>query len=152
MVANRARLLLATLWVGSLWTIGYIVAPTLFATLEDRALAGSIAGRLFRVEAWLSIVCGSLLLLLVMRAGQAFDARQRKHMLFVIVGMVLCALISHFGIQPYLAALRETAGAGGVMSADIQARFGQLHGISSGIYMVQSVLGVLLVLKLHHAR
>ncbi|MCE2832533.1 MAG: DUF4149 domain-containing protein, partial [Oxalobacteraceae bacterium] len=46
------RVLLVTFWVGSLWTVGYLAAPTLFATLPDRALAGSIAGSLFRVEAW----------------------------------------------------------------------------------------------------
>ena len=27
-----------TLWVGGLWTIGYVVAPTLFSTLADRQL------------------------------------------------------------------------------------------------------------------
>ena len=47
--------LLATVWCGSLWTIGYIVAPTLFAMLEDRQLAGSIAGRLFHAEAWIGL-------------------------------------------------------------------------------------------------
>ncbi|HEX7634207.1 MAG TPA: DUF4149 domain-containing protein, partial [Noviherbaspirillum sp.] len=55
MFSARARLLIATLWVGSLWTVGYLVAPTLFATLSDRALAGMIAGSIFRLEAWLSV-------------------------------------------------------------------------------------------------
>ena len=30
-----------TLWIGALWTVGYVVAPTLFSTLSDRALAGT---------------------------------------------------------------------------------------------------------------
>ena len=59
---SRLRILVATLWAGSLWTIGFVVAPTLFATLSDRVLAGNIAGSLFRVEAWLSIACAVLLL------------------------------------------------------------------------------------------
>ncbi|MEG2963340.1 MAG: DUF4149 domain-containing protein, partial [Janthinobacterium sp.] len=33
---TRLRILVATLWAGSLWTIGFIVAPTLFGTLSDR--------------------------------------------------------------------------------------------------------------------
>ncbi len=152
MIWNRARLLLATLWVGSLWTIGYIVAPTLFSTLENRTLAGSIAGRLFRVEAWVSLVCGALLLLLVLRARDAFDDRQYKQLLLVIAGMLLCTLVSYFGIQPNMAELRATVDAAGAMTADVQGRFGQLHGISSGIYMLQSALGVALVLKLHYAK
>ncbi|MES2016126.1 MAG: DUF4149 domain-containing protein, partial [Pseudomonadota bacterium] len=55
MLASKARLLLITLWAGSLWTIGYVVAPTLFATLHDRVLAGVIAGSMFTSQAWLSM-------------------------------------------------------------------------------------------------
>ncbi len=152
MVAARLRAVLATLWVGSLWTIGYIVAPTLFATLEDRSLAGTLAGRMFHVEAWLTIVCAVLLAVLVARAGAAFEARQRKHVLIIIGVMLLCTLVSHFGIQPHMAELRAAAAAQGGMSGEIQARFGQLHGFSSGLYMLQSVLGVVLVLKLYQTK
>ena len=34
-----AQRILLTAWVGGLWAIGYIAAPTLFATLDDRAMA-----------------------------------------------------------------------------------------------------------------
>ncbi|HEY0845985.1 MAG TPA: DUF4149 domain-containing protein, partial [Noviherbaspirillum sp.] len=63
--AAHTRLLIATLWAGSLWTVGYLVAPTLFASLADRVQAGMIAGRLFRIEAWLSVACAAALLLLI---------------------------------------------------------------------------------------
>ena len=69
---SRLRLLVATLWAGSLWTIGFIVAPTLFGTLSDRVLAGNIAGSMFRAEAWLSIACALVLLV----AGLARDGRR----------------------------------------------------------------------------
>ena len=52
MLATRARLLVAALWAGSLWTIGYVVAPTLFLSLHDNVLAGTIVGFLLRTEAW----------------------------------------------------------------------------------------------------
>ena len=152
MLATRARVVLATLWVGSLWTIGYIVAPTLFATLEDRSLAGSLAGRMFHIEAWVTIVCAVLLAVLMVRAKADFEARQHKHILIVIGVMLLCTLISHFGIQPHMASLRAAVAPGAVMPAEIQASFGRLHGMSSAIYMVQSVLGLVLVLKLYRAR
>jgi len=54
--------ILLTLWVGGLWAIGYIVAPALFANLEDRALAGTLAGVMFNIIAWVGLACGSLLL------------------------------------------------------------------------------------------
>jgi hypothetical protein len=62
-----------TLWVGGLWSIGYLVAPTLFAALGgDRPLAGQLAGRLFEVIGWLGLACASYLLLFVLlRTGSA---------------------------------------------------------------------------------
>ena len=33
--------IMLTLWVGSLWAVGLMVAPTLFTQLDDRALAGT---------------------------------------------------------------------------------------------------------------
>ena len=43
LIPSLERILL-TLWVGSLWVVGFVVAPVLFAELDDRALAGSTAG------------------------------------------------------------------------------------------------------------
>ena len=45
-----------TLWVGGLWAIGYLVAPTLFAILGgDRPLAGVLAGKLFELIGWIGL-------------------------------------------------------------------------------------------------
>lgn len=141
----RARLLLVTLWAGSLWTVGYLAAPLLFATLLDRALAGSIAGTLFRAEAWLSLVCG-LLLLAILRADTHLDGRNTC--IRIVIGMLLCVLIGYFGLQPFMAEIRAAAAeAGGVMDDAMRARFGWLHGIASVIYLLQSVLAVLLVVR-----
>ena len=54
MLLAKVRLLVAAIWAGSLWTVGYLVAPTLFASF-DRVLAGSIAGLMFHAEAMLSL-------------------------------------------------------------------------------------------------
>lgn len=141
----RARLLIATLWVGSMWTIGYIVAPTLFATLSDKVLAGAIAGSLFRIEAWLSVCCAVLLMALSGHlAGQGGHAGRR--LLWLVAGMLACTVIGYFGLHPFMAALKEAAGPGGIMEADAKARFGILHGVSSVFYLVQSLLGIALAL------
>ena len=141
----RTRLLLITAWAGSLWTVGYLVAPMLFATLTDRALAGTIAGSMFRAEAWLSAVCGVLLLCLY-AVGRDVEPQRRKAQMLTVVGMLVCVAISHLGLQPMMAALREGA-VGGVMDAAARSRFGMLHGVSMGLYLIQSVLAVALVLK-----
>lgn len=145
MVAARLRLLVATIWAGSLWTIGYIVAPTLFSMLEDRALAGSIAGALFRIEAWLSLACAAALAALVVWGGRAVEGR--RLLLALIAAMLICTLIGYFGLQPYMAELRAAA-PGGVMEGEMRSRFGLLHGIASLFYLLQSLLAVGLLWKL----
>jgi hypothetical protein len=139
-----ARLLVTTLWAGSLWAVGYLVAPVLFSTLSDRVLAGSIAGSIFRIEAWLSVGCGLVLLVMVV-----FDdaSRERRSLLRLIVVMLLCVVVGYFGLQPWMAALREAAGPSGVMEGAARTQFGILHGVASLIYLFQSVLALVLVLK-----
>ena len=125
MLKVRLRLLVAAVWAGSLWTVGYLVAPTLFATLE-RTLAGQVAGSMFGVEAWLSIGCAGAMLLL----------ERRRTMVLVVLAMLACTLASHFGVQPLMAEAHGTP------------RFGMLHGISSVIYLLESLLaGFLLLTK-----
>ncbi|HKJ20438.1 MAG TPA: DUF4149 domain-containing protein, partial [Woeseiaceae bacterium] len=60
-ITGRAVLVI---WIGSLWTIGVVVAPMLFAVLPDSSLAGLVAGRLFTIEAYISLISAPLLLLL----------------------------------------------------------------------------------------
>ena len=149
MLVVRARLLIATLWVGSLWTVGYLVAPTLFATLSDRVLAGTIAGSLFRIEALLTLVCGVALLLLFCYRTANDSAPLRKTLLKLTLAMLLCTLIGYFGLQPFMASLRAAAAStGGVMDAAAKTQFGILHGVASGIYLIQSLLGLALISKL----
>lgn len=139
------RVLLVTVWAGSLWTVGYLVAPTLFATLADRPLAGSIAGSLFRIEAWVSVACGLSLLVLLLR-DHRFE--NRRSCLVLVLLMLVCVSVGHFGLQPFMAELRALAAAsGGVMDEATRSRFGMLHGVASAIYLVQSVLAVGLVLR-----
>jgi uncharacterized protein DUF4149 len=145
MLIFRMRLLLATLWVGSTWTVGYVVAPTLFASLADRVLAGTIAGTLFRIEAWISLICGvSLLGVFRISSEQCADLR----LLVLTTAMLLCTLIGYFGLQPFMAALRETAGPNGVLESEARIHFGILHGAASGFYLLRSLLGAMLILRL----
>jgi hypothetical protein len=151
MMLQRSRLLIATLWVGALWATGFIVAPTLFATLADRALAGTIAGSLFRVIAWLSVVCAAALLALQWLSSQKANAViPSRAIVYLVLGMALCTLIGYFGLQPYMAELRLVLHGTTDMSqvADAKRQFGILHAASTGIYIVQSLLGVALILKI----
>jgi hypothetical protein len=102
---------------------------------------------MFRAEAWLSLLCGALLALLSLRQ----TAAERRIPLRLIAGMAACSLIGYFGLQPFMQALRDGAGAAGVMASGARAQFAMLHGISTVIYLVESILGAILVLRLRDA-
>jgi hypothetical protein len=110
------------------------VAPTLFHALDDSALAGTIAGRLFYVEACFSIVCALLLTVI--------SLFQHKRLSWLVLGMLACTIIGYFVLHPFMADLR----AAGLADPDIKWKFGLLHGVSSGVYLMQSILGAMLVL------
>ncbi|NHZ65947.1 DUF4149 domain-containing protein [Massilia genomosp. 1] len=145
MLLARARLLLVTAWAGSLWTVGYLVAPTLFRTLSDSVLAGTIAGSMFRAEAMLSLVCG-VGLLAVLVLAKDMDAKRRRMLLLVVAAMLALQAVSSLGLGPMMAALKEAA-PGGVMEAATRKQFGMLHGVSMVLFLVQSVLAAVLVFK-----
>ena len=142
---GQARLLLVTAWAGSLWTVGYLVAPTLFRTLSDSALAGTIAGSMFRSEALVSLVCGAGLLVLL-ALDKAMDAKARRVLMLVVAGMLALQAVSSLGLGPMMAQLKEAA-PGGVMEGAARKQFGMLHGVSMVLYLMQSVLAAMLVFK-----
>ena len=132
LVSASERILLA-LWVGSLWVAGFVVAPLLFAELDDRALAGSVAGSLFTLTSYIGLVSGSLLLVF---NGVSF--RRINWRAAVIVGMLLLVVVGQYVITPMVADLR-------VQGLTDTPRFGQLHGLASVLFILTSVLGLVLV-------
>lgn len=137
--AGTERSLLA-LWVGGLWVAGYVVAPSLFATLDDRQLAGQLAGQVFRLMSYIGLVAGGLLLLSVLLRAAGGWAREWR--VWTLVSMLLLVAIGAFVIQPMMVELK----AGGIVPASEQATaFGRMHGISSILFLITSVLGLVLV-------
>ena len=128
-----AERILLTLWVGALWVAGFIVAPLLFAELDDRALAGSIAGSLFTITSYLGLLCGSLLLII-----NGLSLRAGNWRAFIIFGMLLLVGIGQFVITPMVVELRT-------QGLTDTPRFGQLHGLASVLFIITSVLGLVLV-------
>ncbi|ACR28308.1 DUF4149 domain-containing protein [Burkholderia glumae] len=143
--APRLFRLLATVWVGSLLTIGYAVAPVLFAVL-DRVAAGEVAARLFRIEGWIAVVCGVLMLVTANARVRGGDAAYRRPRLIVAL-MLACMIVGYFAIEPFMSALRLAAQEAGtdVGHSAYAARFGMLHGVSSLFYLIESLCGLWLV-------
>lgn len=128
--------LLQTLWVGALWSVGYIVAPALFANLPDRAQAGQMAGELFTLVTWLSLVCGALLIAGEARSGRAATIRRLR--VALIAFMLGCLAASEWILRPMMEAARAADGTPG-------PGFGLLHGFAAALWLLASLSGVLLV-------
>jgi hypothetical protein len=140
-----ARLLVAALWAGSLWALGYIAAPAAFAVLES-GQAGNLVATLLSRQAWLSIACALLLFVLLWRSSDLAPARKRFLNLLVLA-MLACALVMFVGLQPAMAQLRELAGEGGVRASPYWTRFAVMHGVSQLFHVVQSILGAWLLIR-----
>lgn len=152
-IAQRLFLFVSSLWVGSLITVGYLVAPTLFATLTDRQVAGMVASAIFQVEAYVSMVfCVALLVLANLLVGRGLQAYRAIR--WILLAMLVCAAIGSFVLMPWMENLREDALLQGmpVMYSASANLFATLHGIASSIFLVQSLLGVYLVWRLTQSR
>jgi hypothetical protein len=138
-------LIAITLWVGSLWAIGGIAAPTLFSALSDKQLAGMLAGKLFTIVAYVGIGCGVYLLIfgLATEGASAF----KQWFFWIVLAMLALTLIGHFGVQPIIQSLKMQGGTAEVMQSVVASRFARWHGIASILYLIQSLLGLALVLK-----
>jgi hypothetical protein len=144
MLAN-ARLLLAALWAGSVWAVSYLAAPSAFAVL-DSTQAGNVVGMMLTRSAWLAIALAVVLALLTARAADV-DARRRRWLYGLIAGMLACSLVVYLGLQPMMAAIREAAGPAGVRASPQWGTFAALHGVSQVLYLAESILGAILVVK-----
>ncbi len=143
--SDALALILMTAWVGGLWAIGYLAAPVLFYSLQDRQLAGMLAGKMFTWIAYVGIGAGFYLLThRLMRFGtQALKQAYFWAALF----MLTLTLAGHFGIQPILAQLKAQAMPADVMQSVFASRFKTWHGISSIAHLIESLLGLVLVFR-----
>ncbi|WP_438980114.1 DUF4149 domain-containing protein [Polynucleobacter sp.] len=147
--AQRLFILIAGLWVGSLLTVGYLVAPAIFSTMTDRQAAGMVAGSIFRIEAYLSlIVCIGLMVLSNLLVNRGLN--QFRLIRWILLAMLLCSVAAAFIFIPWMNTLRDNALAQGmpVMISPSATLFGRLHGVSSILFMLQSLLGIYLVWRL----
>lgn len=137
--------LCVTLWVGGTWILGYVVVPMLFEVLPDRQLAGRVAGQLFSSLAYIGIACA--LYLLAYQLQQFGRDALRRSRFFVIVGMLLLVLVGQFVLQPIIAGLKTQALPLDVMQSALAAQFKTWHAVSATLYLMQSLLGIVLVVE-----
>jgi hypothetical protein len=86
------------------------------------------------------------LLALLQWSPGALEPKRRRLLGALVLAMLVCALLSHFGISPLMAELKAQAPSG-IMDEAMRSRFGMLHGVSTLIFAVQSLLAGVLIWK-----
>ncbi len=144
-ITDALQSIVVTLWVGGLWAIGLIVAPLLFHALSDRSQVGMLAGEFFTAISYIGLGCGAYLLLfrLARFGGQAFS----QLFFWSVLLMAALAAAGQFGVQPIMASLKQQALPSEVMHSIFRDRFAAWHGVSSVLYLIECVLGLMVVLQ-----
>jgi Domain of unknown function (DUF4149) len=141
---SRINLIVITLWVGALWMTG-LTAYVLFDSMQDKQLAGSLAGKLFTIVSYIGLA--SAFYLLIQRLLDYGTSALKQGYFWAVVLMLLLILASHFGIQPILAQLKTDAMPNDVMQSMFANRFKTWHGVASAAYLLQCLLGFVVVVK-----
>lgn len=137
-----------TAWVGGLWSVGYLAVPILFRAQPDKQLAGMLAGEMLNAVGYVGLVCGVILLLQNICCNKPEKFWQQKNF-WVISVMLIFSLIIQFGLSPVMANLKVQALPLDVMHSTFADQFKILHGISSILYLLESLLGLYLVIRTH---
>ena len=136
-------------WLGGLIFFAFVVAPTAFAVLPSRHLAGTVVGRSLVALHWMGIVSGLIFLAssilynrLAKGTAHVFAAR---HLLICL--MLALTLISQFVIIPRMNTLRASIGEIDSVPPDNPARmqFDALHVWSTRVEGGVFLLGLVVV-------
>ena len=143
----RVQALLAALWGGFLLCVAFAAAPSAFAVLE-KTNAGLFVGRLFSIEAQVSLATALILMLLERRlardAVEAGAASNAFSMTLLLPAVALfCTIAGYYGLQPLMADARSGAGV---------ASFAALHGASLALFGVKGLAVLALAWRLSRPR
>ena len=143
---QRTFSLISGLWVGGFIAIGFLVVPALFSNLGDRQVAGFVAASLFRSTAYIGVLVSLFLMVManyLVRQGK----NQYRIARWLLLGMLASTVGAAFILIPWMNALRDQALYLGlsVRESSNAVLFSRLHGISSAIFIIQTLMGLVLV-------
>src|SRR5580704_7757928 len=105
-------LLSLVIWIGGLIFFAFVLAPTVFAVLPTRQLAGNVVNRILGIMHWMAISCGVVFAVtsmidsrIVNGVTDPFAARN-----LLIYAMIILTLVGMFGIASRMLVLRQQMG------------------------------------------
>jgi uncharacterized membrane protein len=141
-------LLSLVVWLGGITFFAFVLAPTVFAVLPTRELAGTVVNRTLPVLHWMGLASGIVFLATstgyaAMTTGSA-QALAPRHTLVVL--MLVLTLVSMFVVSSRMMALRAEMGViDNVPHDDVRrVEFNQLHHwstrIEGSVYLIGLVV------------
>src|ERR1039458_4157859 len=105
-------LLSLVIWIGGLIFFAFVLAPTVFAVLPTRQLAGNVVSRSLGIMHWMAIACGVIFAVtsmidsrIVNGVADPFAGRN-----LLIYAMIILTLVGMFGIASRMLVLRQQMG------------------------------------------
>ena len=142
--------LLLSVWLGSMMFFSFAVAPSAFAVLPTRELAGAmVTSTIGKVEV-LGLVIGPLLILIraaSWRRRQSSRLSKGLHLLLILV-MIAAAALSRFWISSQMVSLRIAMG-GHIddvpLGDPLRMQFNNLHQYSVALMATAMIAGVIVL-------
>jgi uncharacterized membrane protein len=142
-------LLSLVIWIGGLIFFAFVLAPTVFAVLPTRQLAGNVVNRSLGIMHWMAITCGVVFAVTSMINSRivngVVDPLAARNLL--IYAMIILTVVGMFGIASRMLVLRQQMGIIDDVPHDDARRveFNRLHVWSTRIEGSVLVLGLALL-------
>ena len=150
MSAVRYLMLLSlVIWIGGLIFFAFVLAPTVFAVLPTRQLAGNVVNRSLAIMHWMAISCGVVFAITSMIDSRVVNGAAQPFALrnLIVYGMLILTLVSMFGVASRMLELRQQMGIIDDVPLDnpLRVEFNRLHHWSTRIETTVLVLGLALL-------
>lgn len=149
-IAAFAEVLSLGVWIGSMVFFSFAVAPSAFAVLPTRELAGAVVtSTIGRIEL-LGLMIGPFLILIQAAGWRARYSSKVNNGLRVILILVMiaCAGLSRFWISPRMVSLRAAMGGhiDDVPAGDpLRVQFNDLHQYSVALMGTAMIAGLIVL-------
>lgn len=142
---KNLNIIIATLWIGGLWTM-LMVTIILFEKIPSSYIAGNLAADMFQFMNYFGFGSAIFIILTNFKLNRFKFLKESVFWILLLITSLI--LLNYFGIQPLLDSFKVDALPKEVMESVFADRFSTWHGIASISYLIECILGILLILKI----
>ncbi len=132
------------IWAGGTLTIGAIIIPLLFKSL-DQITAATITGQILNINAYTGMIACIFTMLTLITKHRLHFLKSRKFCYALAAEIML--VINYFGIFPIIVNLRTKLADIAHHVIQTTPNFNFWHSLSSGLFVLTGLLAILIVLE-----